>query len=875
MTTFDYIVDHAQKNVWCTPNQDMQSIVQPARLTPTGGAINTVPVNWRTITLPVQGVRFHVYQIGQLDPLLMGLSTIVGSKPQIGQWQTFASIMAPQNLIVDIYAESGVQMPRFSCWYMYTRDKNLIVAVQFQPTININLDTTPIFLRVFRNAYYQMASTNAATNYILTAGWAMTSTADILAIQTSYETIRNKLIAGTIPQGEIYAFINGYRCSGVDLFTAQIGDCVEYVFDSSIYAVIDLPIAGMTSFTSTLDSASKYLVHYPGAGDSQIDWQGHIDAFLYPSSEEGGRWAGVYYHRNAVDAMRMVTHKDYSIPTAYVAAYATQQPTWQNPNLLSIRLQIRKGGWNRALVFENNRIEELYKMPDADIVQAMTGVNATVPNWTAPVLEASAYAAVMASPLPGITNLLVQQAYGYNAIAKLIGDTPSFTTVSSGQTVAAVPYALQGNCTGFEYNAAGNLIGFFPHPFGSVYPCSTASANLVEFISGTGGTLLDEVYGQQSCTIVPGANYRFYTSTVNADTGAPLYKWTDVTGTSQYTIIGNTVTWLTNPATTYTLVRGDNRFLAYSMSIPAQAGLLEFSLTQQATIAGVTNNIVMQIPMGELYLWLNDKALIEGIDYLVNFPQVVITNLEYLNNVATQAQNITVRFTGFCQSNFSRTPQGDVGFVAWGRLSENNKFDIRDDEVLSIIVGGSNYDRSQLVFAETGSAVTVPAAINGQPYQIRDIIVPLQGLVAEDTYSLRAASVVIDSAVSAYLTQKLPEVDPTTPSVIPGPWLVYSPMMCRIMNDLISGVFNPPILTQQYSAQDLYAACAPYMWLLAFDQTQTANLADPNYMSVQPHNLPTVVSVSLYIWKFLNGVNAVFLNNSLNLSHSINITPFA
>jgi hypothetical protein len=447
---YDFIVDHAQKNVWCTPGQNMETILQPARLTPLGGVWNSVVVQRSNITLPLQSVYFHVYQIGGINPELLGLY------PVVGKWESFTNACNAENLIVDIYAATGVQMPRYSSWYMYTRDQNLIVAIQFQSTIAIDLDTDPIYLRFYKNAYYNSEAAVGKIAYVQVQGQTCATTTDVVAVQTAYLNIQSQITAGTLP-GALYAFVNGYLVPTINLFTATAGSCVEFIYDSSIFNVINLPVADLATFTSTLDAELKYLLHYPGQGDSEIDYESNVDIFIYQPGTNN-LWTGLYYVRNALDSIRMVTHKDYSIPTAYVAAYAAQQTGWVLNNLM-VQLQIRKGGWNRPLVYENNRIEELYKLPDADLVQAMVGTNAVVPNWTAATLEASAYPQIMSSTLAGITNALVTEAYGYNALALILADTPSTTFTDSNQTVCDIPYGLQAAATAYEYDSTGLLLG--------------------------------------------------------------------------------------------------------------------------------------------------------------------------------------------------------------------------------------------------------------------------------------------------------------------------------------------------------------------------------------------------------------------------------
>lgn len=79
----------------------------------------------------------------------------------------------------------------------------------------------------------------------------------------------------------------------------------------------------------------------------------------------------------------------------------------------------------------------------------------------------------------------------------------------------------------------------------------------------------------------------------------------------------------------------------------------------------------------------------------------------------------------------------DFGFVEHGFLSNNNRHDIRDDKVLRITLNGSLKDRNDLQFSEGHDGISIVNSLNGQPYQIKDIIVPLKQLVNENTYSLR------------------------------------------------------------------------------------------------------------------------------------------
>jgi hypothetical protein len=856
--SFDYLIDHALKNVWCTPKQDMQTIVKPARLTPVNGVWNTAEVLWRTHKLPVPNDRFHVYQIGQLHPLLMGLF------PSHGSWSTLASTCNQMKMIVDIYSSSGIQLPRIECWYMVTQDKNLILAVKEQPKIAFNLKTEELFLRVYSNAYFNSIRSDPLDDFIEVDGKIVKSVEDILLLQARYDVLATK-------PGAVYAFVNGMKVSGIDLFTAAVDDVVEYVYDSSIFLVQDFTVRDLLTFDSVLDVKHKYLLHYPGSNHGTINYHDDIDLFIMKNGTNG-RSKGLYYHRNQEDAVRMVTHKDYAIPTNYVVGYAATQPDWVDPEQLIIRLHVRKSGYHRTLVDEANRIKELYKLPDDKLVQAMIGVNSTVPSWTAAALEDSFYGKIMRSSLLGVTRKMVQEGYGYNAISKVLGNTPSVIENINGNPGISVPHGLFRNSVAYEYDADGLLKGWNTHDIGSKYLSYDASANLVEMIAGIGGLSLDEYYGFYPITLDVKAEYRMYICHVY--NGIPDNKWEDVTDSGMYARIDNKVTWLVDPLHYYPMVRSNKNILAYDLKLRALDGLLRFSFDTFQTRGGVTTMWVMQIPMGELDLWLNGHSLIEGVDYFVNFPEVVIVNKKYLKDVLTTEQRITVRFTGFCNSdlNLTRDVPKDKGYVEYGLLSHNNRFDIRDDKIMRIVVEGKTLHRGMLKFSESDAGVTVPNALNGAPYMLRDIVMPLRGTAVDDTYVLREASKLVDEQISDYLTLMKPEQIQSGPNTITQRYELFSPLCCKILYDLKNGDLNDPRIQQNYTDEDVVSICAPYEYLLKSDPTQEGLKLDDRYVVIHPHNLSTVIDVDLYQYKFLKRVIRLYLKDAVDISHFVRLS---
>jgi hypothetical protein len=856
MSAYDYLVDHARRTVWCAPQQDRQMIVKPKRLTRYGGARNTVEVLWRKLRLPEQGPRFHVFQIGQLHPALMGLFDV------FDDWELLSDAMGRQNLICNVYTASGISVPVTQVWYRYTRDKNLVLALKDLSQLNIDYNTEDFFFRVYSNAYYNSSESDPLDDFIEVKGGLMNASDDIMDLQTNFG------IAQARAAGGVQAYVNGRRVNAISFVTTQVGDVAEYVYDSSIYVTQEWLVSSLPDFLSTLDTKHKFLLHYAGEGSRGIDYQDDVDFFVVQPGG-GSSFSGVFYHRNAIDAIRMVTHKDYSIPVAYITALAVAHD-WSNPLALKVIAQIRKSGFDRPLQFENQRVQELYKMADADVKAAMVGPAATLPVWQAASLEASGYTHLMRSKLSLITRDLTEQAFGYNAISKLLGDTPKLTANVGGLQQVDVNYGLVINSTAYEYDADGLLMAWHPHVVGTVYRAADNDCALVEQIAGTVGRRLDEYYGNEPLTLSSKADWRMYRCPIVA--GTPTNVFVDVTGTGNYALINGEFTWLHDTTQWFGLVRSNRISLGYTATLPVQAGNLRFSLTHEQVRNGVEQTWVMQVPMGELDIWLNGYSLIEGLDYYVQFPEIVIVNKAYLIDPGTTDQRIDIRFTGLCNADLSRQSKGDTGFVQYAMLSNNTRFDLRDDKVLRITVGGKVYDRSELLFSEVDTGVTVPDARNGAPYQVRDLVVPLRGYAVSDTYSLRAAAQVIDQQVSDYLTLKVPAPTFGSPSAITERYAVFSPFCCAILNDLASGDLDPPQMYGHFSDQDVFNICQPYEELLAFDPTQEGNEPDDEFVMIHPHNLDVVMNLNVYQYKFAMRMVNLYLHGKVSLSTFVQMT---
>ena len=859
-----YLIDQALSRIWSSPRQDTQSITKPRRITSMNGVWNTIYVSKDQYVLPERNVRFHVYQIGQLYPLLMGFF------PRQDKWITLADCCNKQKMICNVYSQKGIEMPRYETWYLVTPDRNLLIAVKEQTSIDIDLSQEDIYLRVYSNSFFQGRKFDETEDFIKVVGKTITKNSDMVDMIEVYNQYRNQ------PMALPYLYINGRKSEVLNQQILKIGDTVEIVYDSSIYRYVEFPIKDLRTFDSIKDNKRKYLLHYntPMLNSDQIDFHDDIDFYIVRKDPKGvlPLKTGFYYHRNKEDAARNITHRDYSLTVPYVTDYTNQTIPYymEDPSIEGwvVQMYVRHGGWDRNLQYVHNRIKELYKLPDREVLRALHGVDSMIPEWRADNLENSDYMKVMSHPNYNLDQLTVENAFGYNAVSKMIAETPSKVIDYSERKAIKLPLIYRRLSTAYEYDANGKLVNYALHNNGEYYNVKSNSTKLVEMIGGVASQSAEEYYNQKFVKYNSDYNYRFYKRPKNPTDG--IKEWKDITGEIQFYILdkeAKQIQWTLDMDEWDVLVRTDNGILMQEIDDMVRDGLIYFKLAQTQSRDGTSKTYVQEIPFGEIEVWLNGYSLVEGIDYFVDFPNVCIVNKHFLIDPKRKRQHITVRQYGHPTKDFRRNPVEDTGWVRYGVLSRNNKFDIRDDRVMRMTVGGSFIHRDDLSYSETDTGVHVRNDLNGKPYCIKDIMIPTRNIItAQDPYEYRDRSVDLDNRISDYMTQFIREPEKEGASATPFLWPVYSPFCSKIIFDLINGVLDTEPLKEFYDDNFVLEYTKKYNYLLRVDPAHDDHLFDKDYMIVHPTHLSSVVDLNAWQYKFVERVIKIVLHNRVDLT---------
>lgn len=851
---YNFLATHGTKNVWCTPDQDYQHIFQVARITRDLGVTGKCGVEWQTLLLPTQNDVYHVYSLGQIHPRQLGLV----AKQKV--WLRADEISELEGIVINFYHKDGFQFPHKLAYIMVMGDRNVIMALR-QVDVFKGRYVEPLYVRFYSNAYYGTQRSDGNSEAVVSKGhvhWG--STQDLVTFQNLRNSYRNKV-------GETLTYHNGYLVDDVQPGRVNLGDEVGFVYDAAIRRRVVLKIKDLPTFDSILDQRRKFLVYRDkDNSDPWIDYRDDVDFYLV-KPESNGRYSGVYYHKNQEDAVRMVTHSCYSIPITYVQGYVNDHPTWTDINDLEIHIFVRESGYKRGLVFEHNRLHELYKLTDQQIQEAMLGLESTVPNWRADELELSAYTALMRAKDGQITDEMVERAYGYNAITQLIVPTPQKVDLMAGTRFVKLPVGFYDTSTVLEFDARGKMLGFHVHLGGEYYNPLETGTRMIESHRGVGSKRISCVHGLEDYRLQPQLNYRFYKSPKLA--GVVTGDWTEAVEGVDYAIIGDRIVWALNPVGWQGMVKSDETFLLYRQQLRQDGGIYHFTVRSEEKRDGTnfTEGDLTILPR-RLTLWLNGYGLIENIDYYIKWPSVVITNKEYL---VDGDQDLVVMAEGFCQHDMTCEPQPDVGFVEYGLLSMNKTINLRDDKNVRILVGGHAKHRSEVAFVEDGLDVESNRLLqNGRPYQVDEIVNPLESFVPTDTYELRAAAQEVDVIVETYVNGKRTQPELPGISPIPDRYRVYSPFVARVLHDLDRDILWDERMIGRYDVPFMRSLLKNYEWLL--DYEPTLNNIDDRYVVVHPHVYSSVYEISIYKLTFLKRAIEYYLNDKVNVNHFVSIS---
>lgn len=900
---YEAIVDHAINNVWCAPLQDYENTIMPARLSPAGGWFRYANVIWNnSLQLPHakdtrNTKRYHVYQIGKYPDFLLGVPNLPN------EWINLNDIMNETDCFVSCFLDSGITLRASECWLRLLKpSNNIVLAVQidhnyylgkysvFDPATNTNelvparLDYKKLFIRFY---------TNARLKTLVQRNSVVRPNEQVQAYSKECKTVSDVsafLRETHDPTRPTYGWmrVDGYVVSREWLeanpFTA-VGRTLYAYHDSTIIGMYWFKLTDLKTFRSIKDpNVDKYIMFY---GRELRELIYHNDVEFFMGIRRGEQFRGVYVPRFTEYTVSNITHAMHSLDTNVVSDIIENNPDFMvgHEDEIWIRAVVRQGGMVRGLTYESSRIESLYQMSDAHIMQALQDLNSTMPEWRAANLENSPYNKLMSAPsLTDITPELVMKAYGYNAMVKYM--QPNLTIgknisppykgtlfpVSSALTrtnnEADLYLPLDVVCHNDDGENIDNVRRLFPSN-GEIYlqlandePVRKIELYVNNFKEDHLLRLTDRRESLVSNFDLERFGFGCYVCPIV--NGLPNYNWVDVTGSDFYTYdSGNGVRV---PKISWDLLGLESAGLVGMVRINNESSYQHDTLNKITigergySVINVANqeNGDRTMIAGQIDLWIDGQKLFEDLDYFVSWPRIFICK-----QVTNRQAPYTIRISGTPDPKTNKNwNTDDFGFTKSGFIGVDKPYQAHNDKNLQINVGGKLYMQEEVSFCEV--PLDRPLSIDGVPYMCMPYVTPIEFYTGHSTHVEKSKAVELDGRVNAYLDQRIETIKATNPIVERGErWNVVSMFFNELLTQLRGGWLANE-LKQPYDNQMVSAWVGPYQYLLDMEIT-TSRFFDQEYVSPVAHSNEFAISVTSEQMTFLRYVNNVYLQGRIEL----------
>lgn len=915
------LVDYAIQNMWGNPELDSQHQVKLARVSGNQGFINDFAYTGIRRYLPNTLTFFHVFTLGGLDVGFWNLGSRNQSWYPVDTWVRASTFSTNRGVALDFYTGAGLMFPRDEVYIMPCFDGVTLVAIPKNINYPIPID---------KNFYMHCYTTDINTNIINSenlpkysfgySGCIFLQHEDWDRVQLNYNAFK------AFNMGMVSFYHNGVL-KPIDSVQPIPGDLIEACYDPSIEMILKYAYKKMPDYYSTLDEQRKVIL-FPGFDENPRLYRYYDDCHFYVYNRRNGN--AYYYNRNTEDAVRQLTHQDYGMSALYVEFLADRLIKDDATKLttiddIDIMVAYHKTKWLFKLGPTSSRINDLYLLEDRNkILNAMTGANSNISEWTAPELEKSPTNAVLNSIAPKIDTEIVREGLGYHGCSVAMSNSPLYMPYNTPGTPGfddvyptppytsglgyTIPPTFVESSTAYEYDIDGLLLRLVGVKNQEAYAPQPATA-YVEWVLGRATTWLDYAISQKDVRIKMGYGFRVYKagwaidpnweppidivpnemkiSTNGSDPYPPnggeirvlefdevplppdpdlpegghvVGPWVDITDTNQYRIENGYIVWNFDTVNNIGLVVFDSAHLYNEFELTHLDNSLTFAITHMWPIGGV----MLPMEPGQIDIWMNRHPLIENVDYILDFPNVYIINKMWM---VDGPQFFQYRATGLSRNGLVNT--SELGFVADGVIGYNGRYNLRIDRPTKTIIGGRLYLTPTVDWAEDIHHGNNLVGLNGWPYEVKHIYSANKYVDWYNTYWGYDKAIELDRRISGYLTEQATYKKEYPTEVVymeADKYRLYSPFLSKIVNELVLGFLDAPTpsgLEVPYSNQLVDQLTRDYQWMLSFDPIVLG--MDLRFFTVHPYNNWDVVTVTPDQLTFISVINDLFLQGKVKI----------
>lgn len=844
------VVQYAETNLWGNPEENNQHQVKLVRISSDYGETKNFNLMGKWRTLPKIGPTFQIFSVGGLHPGYWNFQTHLLYRNPLDRWVNVGSLLKSRGVQLDLYNTKGKQFSRSHCWIMVTYDGLVLLAFQKFQTYPMPR-TEDMFFRCYTPSVpvdFGAAAMSGEGNPFAYETMTYESQQELAVFQGMYNAYKAKPgFTGVFHNG---AFFEG---SPAQLTGLNVGDTVEFWHDPTVIRMERHRYKNLKNFYSDLDKKRKLILHPPKVdNDFTLRYFDDNDYYLV-----GPKGKGVYMHRNNETTIRQLTHADVAIADDAIQMASEYHPDLKQVSEIVVIVLIRKTDWIHQWPNEHQRIRYLYRFNDAGILRAMSGDRATVPEWTGSGLESGSVMSLTRSQLSGVRRQQASLALGYNALTRVVSETPLRVTFVEGGRGVEVPPTYRRSFTAWEYSAEGLLLGNVNQSNVRYYNPTNDLCTMVEFTFGRTGRKMEYTITKDDISMDPEFDFRVYKSGWDISKLTLKGELTDVTGDdSVYTFEDGMIVWKKlDRVNERGVILSNATSLSYSFKLDHMDHSLAFALT----VIYEDGGLIFPIAFAQVDVWLNGHPLIDNVDWIFRDQYCYIINKEF---IVAGAQTITVRAHGFHDDSKNPKFETELGFVEGGVIGRFGRYNLRNDRVTRTVINGALYLTDEVPNAELQMPSDLGDELNGKPYMVKHVYCPIKFVEPYKTYPLYDRSRAVDQSVSDYMTKYLPKPEGGVIPNLQDKYRVFSPFMNVVVNGLINRLIKLPALgvgETVYPDQLVRDLVAPYIWWLALDPITRE--FDLRYFAVMPFANVGKLTMRANELLFLNRVNEIYLQS--------------
>lgn len=856
------VVEFARAMIYCSPAEDRQFRYSLVRTTdPKYPAVKWGLLRDRNrIRLPNDKDRFHLYAIGAVPPPLLNLGKNMPScMCHKTKWIRVEDDMNERQFIFQIYDDNGVNFPRGEAYYQILRDGSLVFALKETLNTKRMFQVADFkYLRVYSNAYN---NESVAQLRIRIKGQYVSNRTELINLQREFTKIDAKL-------GKTMYFVNGYLVDRLNMSMKGL-NYVECFYDATLNAPETFKVRNLRTFMSEIDKRMKYFVHR-NRQSQWIQYEDDLEIYVM-STNKAKEKLGVYFYQNQSFSLRNVTDKDYSLDTTHVnnqAKYIANH-TENRETEAEITIYTRRQGFERGLIYNATKLHELYKLPSDIEFNVMSSGSYTINDFRVETLEASDYFKVagMVNTLE-LTKELAMDAIGYSSVLRYFGDTP----MPYSGTHVNVPWLYKAPCTVYEYDSKGIMLEAHITD-NEHYTANNKKTAMLEFLLGQPSNEFrlykfgEKIpYDKDREHIVIGAFH---------EGDKRLRDWEDLTNDPILKKHADHYEITSDRMTGFRIRYMDDPYL-YSINLKVHQEFQLIPLLVDDWVKDLKTTKPLDVFYDTVEVFLNGHRLTYGLDWFMDFPTIGICNKRYIDP-SKLVQRIHVRCNGINLKKDGANGREVKGFVNHGVVSRNGYYDIRDDRTFSAYVDGRLQARDSLRYAEEDNTVRTKHPLNGVPYTYADRIVPLLRATELPTMPYFEKDQAKNKRISTLFNEVYPEKPINQFNVREDNHYLFSPVVSKILRDMLDGSLSSEIYTKVYQDSDIRALLdGRYAMYTRLDPV--VNDVPKKHVEVHPDYGDMIISVNIYQLRFIQNVIRIITKgdiNRINISGYINVNQDA